>query len=246
MAAALLLVPGLSIAEEEKPTANFTTSLLSKYVWRGLELSDDSVVIQPSMTIAYKGFSANLWGNLDSDYFISDTTEWTETDLTFAYGRQVGPVSLSGGYIYYGLDGLFDEQELYVSAGLGTLLKPTLTIYRDFSHTPGWYATVGVSHSFALPRDISLDLGARIGYLDSDDESVYPDVHHPNEPFSGLMDGLLSAGLAIPAGEYLVITPQLAWSFPLDGDASDLIESLSVDGDDDSFVYGGVAVSFSF
>ena len=53
-------------AEEEKPTADFSVSALTKYVWRGQELSRDSIVLQPSLTVGYKGFSANLWGNLDT------------------------------------------------------------------------------------------------------------------------------------------------------------------------------------
>ena len=42
---------------EEKPTGDFTVAAMSQYVWRGYELSRNSVVIQPSMTIGYKGFS---------------------------------------------------------------------------------------------------------------------------------------------------------------------------------------------
>ncbi len=52
---------------EDKPTAEVSVLASSKYVWRGFELSDDSIVLQPSATVAYKGFSANLWGNLDTD-----------------------------------------------------------------------------------------------------------------------------------------------------------------------------------
>ncbi len=56
-----------AIAEEEKPTADLSVALLSQYVWRGYQLSRDSLVIQPSMTVGYKGFGVNLWGNLDTD-----------------------------------------------------------------------------------------------------------------------------------------------------------------------------------
>jgi hypothetical protein len=52
-------------AEEESPSASADVAILSKYVWRGQELSRDSIVIQPSMTISYKGFSGNLWGNAE-------------------------------------------------------------------------------------------------------------------------------------------------------------------------------------
>src|SRR5512137_2166338 len=53
-------------AEQEKPTADFTVSALSAYIWRGQQQTKDSMVIQPSMTLGYKGFTANHWGNLDT------------------------------------------------------------------------------------------------------------------------------------------------------------------------------------
>ena len=52
--------------EEDKVTGEIAASVLSAYIWRGQELSRHSVVIQPSMTASYNGFTANLWGNLDT------------------------------------------------------------------------------------------------------------------------------------------------------------------------------------
>ena len=85
-ATTLLLAAGIptAMAEEEAPSADASFAFLSKYVWRGFELSDDSIVIQPSMTVAYKGFGMNLWGNLDNDYFATETNKWNETDLTLS------------------------------------------------------------------------------------------------------------------------------------------------------------------
>lgn len=99
---------GVAWAEEDKPTANLAVGALSKYVWRGFEYSKDSLVIQPSMTLAYKGFSANAWGNEDTKVYVqgaegAGSNNWTETDLTLAYDRNVGPVGLTAGYIYYGV-----------------------------------------------------------------------------------------------------------------------------------------------
>ena len=62
-------------SEETKPSASADVGIFSKYIWRGWELSDDSVVIQPSITAEYKGFSMNLWGNLDTD--VDDAIENT-------------------------------------------------------------------------------------------------------------------------------------------------------------------------
>jgi len=74
-------------AEEESPTASADVAILSKYIWRGQELSHDSIVVQPSMTVSYMGFSGNLWGNLDTDQYKSDEDHnWNETDLTLWQG----------------------------------------------------------------------------------------------------------------------------------------------------------------
>ena len=41
--------------EPEKPQWNVQTDILSQYVWRGIALSRNSVVVQPSLTGTYKG-----------------------------------------------------------------------------------------------------------------------------------------------------------------------------------------------
>jgi hypothetical protein len=243
-------VGGTAWAEEEKPTADLTVSALSQYIWRGQELSQDSVVIQPSMTVEYRGFGFNLWGNLDTDTYAEDTNNWNETDMTLYYGHDFGDFSLSGGYIYYALDAVDDSQEAYLSATVNTILSPTLTVYREFAHYVSWYVTLGISHSFELPHDMNLELGAQASYLKSDDEAAYPEIGSDGLPtddkYDGWHDGIISAVLNIPFGEYVAVSPSLYWSFALTSDASDEMEWRSVDGNDDNFVYGGISVSMSF
>jgi hypothetical protein len=243
---------GVVFAEEDKPTADLTVAALSKYVWRGQEFSKDSVVIQPSMTVGYKGFSANLWGNLDTDLYdtTSESSNWTETDLTLSYDRSFGAVGVTAGYIFYGLDGANDSQEIFVSASLDTLLAPTLSVYRDYDNYAGWYVTLGVSHSFPITADLNLDLGAQVGYLEADEASTYGEVisgaESETEAYSALHDGTLSASMSFPVNEYISVTPSLTYVFPLSSEASDLMELRSKNGTDDSFLYGGVSFSMAF
>jgi uncharacterized protein (TIGR02001 family) len=237
---------GMAAAEEEKPTANLTVGAFSQYIWRGFELSQDSIVIQPSMTVAYKGFSANLWGNLDTDNYDVETNNWTETDMTLAYAWDMDPMAFSVGYIYYANDGIDDSQEFYASAALKTILKPTLTIYRDVDSYQGWYVTLGVSHSIPVHEDITLDLGAQASYLsaDSGDEPAYTDADGDN--YSDFHDGVLSVGFTIPVCSYATINPKLSYTFALSNDAQDVMKNGSIDGDDDNFIYGGVSVTMTF
>jgi len=51
-AAALLFVAGapVAMADEEAPSADASVGFYSRYIWRGFELSKDSIVIQPSLS----------------------------------------------------------------------------------------------------------------------------------------------------------------------------------------------------
>jgi hypothetical protein len=253
--AILLLLLGLAsvtpaLAEEEKPTANASVAFLSQYIWRGQELSHHSLVIQPSMTVSYLGASANVWSNLDTDYYVEDSNSLNETDLTLSYSHNLGSVNLTGGYIYYGLDSVPDAQEVFLTAALNILLQPTLTVYREFSHYHDWYIAGGIGHSFTLPYKMTLDLRAQAAYLLSESKSAYPEFDSEGNPkdekFNNFHDGTLTAALNVPAGKYFTVSPQISYTFPLSGDASDEMKARSVNGNDDQFIYGGLVVSFAF
>ncbi|MCB2183928.1 MAG: hypothetical protein KQH63_18015 [Desulfobulbaceae bacterium] len=239
-------------AEEEKPTADLSVSFLSKYVWRGWEFSKDSMVIEPSMTVGYKGFAFNIWGNLDTDEheFLGgvdeDSSSWNETDLTLSYDASCDFADYGVGLIYYAVDGFEDTQELYVTASLKTILAPTLTIYRDYDVADSWYVTFDISHSFAINETMSLDLGAKVSYYDYDDEDDLADPDDASDAYSAFHDGVISASMTFPIGDYMSLTPELYYSFPLSSEAEDVIEAGSANGDDSDFVYGGLTFSMSF
>jgi len=114
------------------------------------------------------------------------------------------------------------------------------------SHYPGWWLQFNLSRSINLPYcGMSLDLGASFIYQASDDEEAYPDPDDPTDEYQSWHSGTLSAVLNIPLGEYLTISAKVGYSFPLTGKASDEIEMLSWEHDD-NFFYGGVGISFAF
>jgi hypothetical protein len=235
-------------AEEEKPSADATVSIYSDYVWRGFIFSDDSVVIQPSMTVGYKGFAMNLWANLDTDldedeFGGGDTNKWNETDLTLSYDGSHGMFGYSLGYIYYALDGTEDSQELYAGVSLDTFLSPTLTVYNEIANYRGYYVTLDISHSFPITETLSLDLGAKASYYDADSASTAAD--EDGDAYDALHDGVLSASITFPINDYLSVTPELYYSFPLSDDAEDLFEASNPGGDED-IIFGGVSMSFAF
>jgi len=248
-AASLLFAAGIpaAMAEEEAPSADASIGLYSKYIWRGWELSDDTLVIQPSLSVSYKGFGANLWANLnanDADAMAGyDSNLWTETDFTLSYDGAYDKLGYGGGWIYYSVLGA-DTQEFYATVSYDTILAPSLTIYYDTDAFAGdWYANFSIGHSIAVTEAASLDLGLAIGYYsiaggDPIDGSDYSELH----------DGVLSASMSFPVGKYITITPELYWSFPLSSKAEDFYVAANYDtnGTDDDYVYGGISVSFSF
>ena len=249
LALAMVVTPVMA-EETSAPTADFTLGLYSKYVWRGYELSKDSLVIQPSVTIGYKGFGFNLWGNLDTDQttdlYDGDGNNWNETDMTVSYDGSYGLLGYTLGYIYYALEGADDSQEIYGGLSVDVIGSPTLTIYREIASAPGWYITLDVSHSFDLLDNLAVNIGAKVSYLAVDDESTLADPNDPTSSYSDFHDGVLSLSMSYTVTGNLVITPELYYSFALGGDAQDVLEAASADGDDSSFVYGGISASFSF
>jgi len=232
-----------------EPSVELTIDVLSQYVWRGYALSHDSAVIQPSLTFSYKGFSANIWGNYDTDEDKpGGDSEWNETDYTLSYEYQVlSTLNVNLGTIYYELDEAKDSFEIFGGFSLNLkYLDLAFNAYREISHYPGWWLQFSLSKSITIPHHgISLDMSTSFIYQDSDDEGSYPDPDDPNKAFDGWQSGNISLVLNIPITEKFIVSPKIMYSFPLSGDASDEIKMLSWEKDDD-FIYGGICLKYSF
>lgn len=251
----------------DKITGEFAASALSAYIWRGQELTRHSVVIQPSLTVAYNGFTANLWGNIDTKpYSVSGegySSQFSETDVTLSYSHKFGMIQAGAGYIYYGLAAavpggidLPDSQEIFVTLGLDTVFAPTLTIYKEIDHYRQWYATFGISHTFALHEKIGLKLTATASYLLSTDETAYPkfdgDSLATTDKFSNFHDGVVGVALPVAITGHITVIPTMTYVFPLSDDARYEMKARSLKGatypsdKDGAFLYGGVVLSFAF
>lgn len=251
----------------DRITGEVTAAVLSAYIWRGQEMTRDSVVIEPSLTANYKGFTATLWGNLDTNPYSAGvakhSSNWTETDFILSYAHEFGIVKAGAGYIYYGLAGMTpngadlpDAQEFFVTLGLNTLLAPTLTVYREIDHYHQWYATLGVSHTFSLHERVGLKLTATASYLKSEDETTYPKFNSDSiattDKFNNFHDGVVSVSLPVAVAGNLTITPTASYVFPLSDDARYEIRARGLKGTanpsdrDSSYLYGGVTLSLTF
>jgi hypothetical protein len=166
-------------AEETKVTGNGSLGVYNQYIFRGYEIGQGGLVLQPSLTASYKGFSASLWGNIDTNQrstrsadFSSESMDhkkgWNETDLTLSYTYPIGKLSLTGGYIYYNTKYAVETEEVFGTIAYDIIGKPSLSIYRDITNYPGTYLNLSFAHSFPVVKDITLDLGASFGYFIGD------------------------------------------------------------------------------
>lgn len=235
---------------EDKPTASVGVDALSQYVWRGIALSRNSLVLQPSITAGYKGFALNVWGNLDTaekNQFLLDSLQhrglkWNETDFTFGYsrdlynGQAIKAITASLGVIYYALDSTANPQgdsfEIYYGLAADVnWFKLAITANQEVFHYPGWWVTLGISRVFELPfkvqenSNVSLELGHNFIFLFSRDQVAYPDPSNANltTAFSGPLAGQFYATLNVPVHKYVTIAPKLGFWYAAGGNSTDLL-----------------------
>jgi hypothetical protein len=235
---------------EEKPTASLSVDILSQYLWRGIALSRNAAVIQPAVTVGYKGFALNVWGNFDtgeSDPFLAGTprrrgAKWNETDFTFGYSRDIyagtaiKAITANLGMIYYALDSAVNPQgdSLEIYWGLAAdvnWFKLAVTANKEVFHYPGWWLTLGISRVFELPfkvqenSNVTVELGHNFIFLFSNDAGAYPDPSKASltRAFSDPLAGQLYATLNIPVHKYVTISPKIGFWYALGGKATDLL-----------------------
>ena len=252
-AAAPAAAPAAAAAPaEDKVTGSLVLSGLNRYIFRGLELGAHSLVLQPAVTVSYKGFSANIWSNLDTDQHATNNftpgnftgtgsntnlgkKSLNETDLTLSYTYNIDKLALTGGYIYYGTHYADETQELFVSGTYDMIAHPTLAVYRDIDRYPGTYINLSFSQSIPVYKmtngDATVDLGAGFGYEigSSNFWDKYSTTTHAftGSKYSAPQDGHVQVGLTIPVTKIFSVQPVAQYWFPLSDDANKRIKDSS-------------------
>lgn len=225
----------------------------SKYVWRGMLLTDDPVM-QPAVTIGLAGFSLNVWGSIDmtdvneqtpgDPFGRTDGPTWNlqELDYTLSYGFSVVEgVDLELGWIYYTFPGtaFTETEEVYGSISVAVpYLNPSLTVYYDYDEADAIYATGAIGHTFALTEQLGVSVGAGLAYGDSNYHEFY--IGPSSSRFS---DWNVSASLDYAPTENFSMSFSLAYSDFIDGDIQDA--AAAGYGEDGNF-YGGLSFAYSF
>ncbi|WP_367873849.1 hypothetical protein [Luteolibacter sp. Populi] len=165
MAAASALLAGYASAELE---GEVHVGYSSIYEFRFVDFGSD--LVEAGADISYDtgfvGLSAGAWyGSVDDSFY-----SFNELDLYAAVSKELGPVNLELGYIYYGFDapGTTDTQEVYLSATYNLPWDIALgaTYYYDFDAANGWYLQPELSKSFKFNDCLALNLSAGVGIAD--------------------------------------------------------------------------------
>jgi hypothetical protein len=212
----------VSLASAEiKVSGDVYAGMASKYVFRGLDLSQNKWVAQFGADLAYKGLTLSYWSNLltktDSHAQDINSGEISETDITLNY--TYSPIELltfNVGNTFYSLADFEDTNELYLKATVNTLLSPTLAIYWDWDQAQkaGLFYSLSVGHSFELIKKLNLNLGALVSYNQQN--------YSVSENFSNWNNYELSTGLDYAVTDNFKLSASYTFSNAISGDARDI------------------------
>lgn len=151
----LLCLRGEVMAEEKPFSASVSAGYFSKYVWRGQNVNDTSV-LQTNVSGSAYGFTGSIWSNIDltndSQFAPDNAGEFSEIDYTLDYSNKIpgtDKVGFSLGVIHYLFPntGAKATTEIYGALSLNVPLAPKVTWYRDVNAVDGSYIQVSAGHA---------------------------------------------------------------------------------------------------
>lgn len=180
LAAAIGMAALLGTARAAEVT--LTADTASAYVFRGATFNDGAV-FQPGMSVGGLKvgeteipLSLGVWGNMDLEKVqadgetVAEAGKFSEVDLTasLALPTVIEGLGWSVGYTdyLYPEAGGDPDREVSLSFSVDTLFAPTFAAYYgvDGLIEKSTYLECGVSHSVALPGEVGLNLGTKVGY----------------------------------------------------------------------------------
>lgn len=232
-----------SSAEEDAVSVSASADVFSKYVWRGQNVVDDWV-LQPSVGIGYKGFTASVWGNMDLHGETVDDGELNEVDYAIDYSNTFPGQDILGysvGVIYYDFPNTTVPGTAEIYGGLSTSLplSPAVTWFYDFDEADGSYVQFSVGHGvekvarWTKDAYCDLEVGASLAYASAGYDDYYFGVND-----SAFNDLTLSAGLPVCVGNW-TIKPIIAYSMMIDNDIR------KATGKSDN-LWGGISIAVEF
>ena len=224
LAAASALVAGYASAEiEGEVHVGYSTN----YEFRFVDLGSD--LIEAGVDLSYEiadGFavSGGAWygsvndskGSFVTPGGVVNDASFNELDLYAAVSKQLGPVNLELGYIYYTFQdapGALDTQEVYLSASyeIAWGVTAAATYYYDFDQASGWYLQPELSKEFKFNDCLKLNLSAGVGVADGHGLQV-SDTLGTNGTADGFQGWFVKAELPWEVRDRVTIAPYVKYT----------------------------------
>ena len=191
-----LLSSCTAVRGADPTTADASLSFASQYWFRGVPRSTKPVLqgdVGLSMPLREGTFDFETWGNMQLSNDTGDAVfpdgnggEFTQLDLDASHARRLGDFDVRAGIHSYNYPNLVanSTHELYVAASREAWkLQHTASLYYDFDVADDIYLNYEVLKRIALRDGWSLDLGASLGLMGSDQAEL-----HFGDDDSGLSD----------------------------------------------------------
>jgi len=157
--------------------ATIGADIKSAYVFRGTTYNE-GFVAQPFLDISGLPIDIGAWGNFDLESDKErgyENGQFSELDLYAFYQLPIESlIDVTVGYFEYTYPNSELEADREITLSLSQenyLLQPNFAIYygMDGAIEENFYADASIGHDLDLTKDLSLNLAALIGYLDSGD-----------------------------------------------------------------------------
>lgn len=234
-----------SFAEPVTGEGALRVDTLNYHVWRGIRLTDEGPVIQPSFDATFLevgsanpfNLGINIWSNYNTDLKI-----WTRSDYTLRGDLTLSGVEVGFGYVYYNFKSVHDTQEAYISLGYDSFMNPTFKVYFDFDEGEGSYAEGSVNHSIEFTEETSFNFGVTLS-INLENELLGQDKK--GDDLTTFHSGHSYMSLSYKPHPNILIEPIISYDFPLTDESENAIEALSVENDSEIF-YGGLGLAMVF
>lgn len=240
----LLLLPGFaeenaadSSKNESAITVGAEVDFNSRYVWRGIPWSEGAVM-QPSVWVSASDFTFTVWSNfvLDDE---PNQGQWNEVDFTLAYSREWNKITLEPSFNYY----CYPNQEDSPATGefavkLAYALDP-VEIFTNQSvdvvkYDGAYFGDIGIGYTHEFNPQLSFEGNISLGWGSSKFNETYIGIAK-----SALNVAQCEVSLTYQPEHFLYFRPHLAVSTILDDELRDQL-------DDDTIIYGGIAIGKEF
>jgi len=204
IAVAAVAMPIAVQATSELPIdITFDNSFYSKYMWRGVNLSNGGV-FQPSLTVGFQGLELNIWGSYeftDNVLYPSGSNgknRFTEWDTTLSYSGEspYGSWTIGTTQYAYPTTGFANTTEVFGQFNLNHALNPYFAAYFDVDESKGTYLRLGGSTNLSPLSQTPIELNFWVGCGDKKNN----DFTYGNSR-AGLADYGIEARVSTPLGK---------------------------------------------